>query len=222
MAGRDVSLFDRFGRAYDLLMPAADRDPLERGLALADRPIERVLDVAGGTGRASQAVRPSNGHHVETGSSTVERIVVDAARGMLEQVPRDGTRPHWGPLRPWRHGAPAAPMAAVQGDASRLPVADDVADAALVADALHHLPRHEAVVAEAYRVLRPGGVLVVREFDPTTPLGHLLVAAEHLVGFDSVFLVPESLVTLLSEAGFDPHVTDRGFGYTVVGVVPRE
>lgn len=51
----------------------------------------------------------------------------------------------------------------------------------------------ERVFAAARRVLRPGGVLLIREFDPTTLRGRGLVAAEHLVGFDSGFWTPETL-----------------------------
>ena len=74
MALGDVSPFHRFARLYDLGMWRADRATLEAGLAVADRPIERVLDVGGGTGRASRAL------------SGYERVVVDAARGMLQEA----------------------------------------------------------------------------------------------------------------------------------------
>ncbi|MFB6108670.1 MAG: hypothetical protein ABEJ82_07500 [Haloplanus sp.] len=41
---------------YDLFAPELDADPLRRGLAAADRPVESVLDLAGGTGRAARAL----------------------------------------------------------------------------------------------------------------------------------------------------------------------
>jgi demethylmenaquinone methyltransferase/2-methoxy-6-polyprenyl-1,4-benzoquinol methylase len=59
---------------------------------------------------------------------------------------------------------------------------------------------------------------VIREFDPTHPLGRALVAAEHAIGMESRFRAPDDLAAALADAGFDPRVVDRGFGYTVVGV----
>ena len=182
----DVRLFDRLARLYDLGMPRARASPLRDGLARADRPVERLLDVAGGPGRAAARV------------DCPTRIVVDAAAGMVRRARARG-------------------LAAVRGDAGRLPVADTAVDAVLIVDALHHLPDRDAALAEARRVLRPGGVLVVREFDPGTLCGGALVAAERLVGFGSTFEGPEDLAARVGRAGLAPTVVDRGFGYTVVG-----
>jgi len=68
------------------------------------------------------------------------------------------------------------------------------------------------------RVLAPGGVLVVREIDPGTLRGRGLVAAEHLVGFDSVFYRPAALAERLQWAGLDPRIVESGVSYTVAGV----
>lgn len=188
VTGGDLWFFERFAGAYELFMPRAGSEPLERGLSLARRPVDRVVDVAGGTGRAARAV------------DVPERVVVDAAGGMLRAVP-DGLEP-------------------VRGDASRLPLRHGSVDAVLVVDALHHLRRADAVVDEAMRVLRPGGVLVVREFDRGTLRGRLVEAVEHVVGFDSAFFTADELARRLDDAGFEVRVTDRGFGCTVVGVKP--
>jgi len=188
MASGDLWFFERFARPYELLSPVAEARPLQAGLAHARRPVERVVDVAGGTGRAVRAL------------DVPERVVVDAAAGMLREVPPE--------------------VGAVRGDASRLPVRDESADAVLIVDALHHLPRARNVLAEAYRVLRPGGVLVVREFDRRTLRGRLVERVEHLVGFESTFYSANSLATGLAEAGFSARVTDHGFDCTVVGVKP--
>jgi len=185
---RDVGLFDRFARLYRAVMPPARRGPLERGLSCADRPVERVLDAAGGAGRAGRALDPD-----------VAVTVVDAAGGMAREARRSG-------------------LAAVRGDAARLPVRSASVDAVLVVDALHHVASPTAAVAEARRVLRPGGVLVVREFDPTTRRGRALVAAEHAVGFESRFWSPDALAALVERSGLASFVPDRGFGYTVVGL----
>ena len=128
--------------------------------------------------------------------------VIDAAPGMVRRA-RD-------------HGVPG-----VLGDAGRLPVRGGAADAVVIADALHHLPDQTAAVAEAFRVLRPGGVLVIREFDPTTLAGRGIVLAERLVGFDSTFLSPAALCDLLAEASFETAVPEGGVGYTAVGVKPE-
>ncbi len=49
----------------------------------------------------------------------------------------------------------------VRGDVQRLPLADGVADAVSAGEILEHVPDLAATVAEACRVLRPGGTLVL-------------------------------------------------------------
>jgi ubiquinone/menaquinone biosynthesis C-methylase UbiE len=187
----DARFFDSLARLYDLGMPRARSRHLDVGLSMAERPVERVLDVGGGTGRAAVEL------------DAAERVVVDAARGMLTRARDRG-------------------LDTVQGDARRLPVTDESADAVTVVDALHHLPEQRRVFREAWRVLAPGGVLVVRDFDPDTLLGRGLVLAEDVVGFGSTFTGPDDLARALDDAGFRTTVPDRGFGYTVAGVKPGE
>jgi demethylmenaquinone methyltransferase/2-methoxy-6-polyprenyl-1,4-benzoquinol methylase len=184
----DVRFFDRIAGLYDLAMASADRAPLDAGLDRADRPIEVVLDLGGGTGRAARAL-----------GGDVDAVVVDRSRGMLRKARTGG-------------------LSTVQADARRLPFPDGSVDAITVVDALHHMPDHDRVLAEAARVLRPGGVLVVREFDPSTLPGRALVAAERLVGFGSTFATPDALAAAVRRAGLRPEVVERGFGYTVAGV----
>ncbi|WP_049971038.1 class I SAM-dependent methyltransferase [Haladaptatus cibarius] len=183
----DVGHFDRFARLYDFFSSPFDADILAEGLAQADRPIERVVDVAGGTGRAVRAIDAD------------ERIVLDASKKMLVQAHRRG-------------------LACVRGDASRLPLDSESVDAIVISDALHHIGDAEDALAEVERVLNPGGVLVIREFNPATIRGKLLVRGEHAIGMNSVFFTPEELTRMLAGAELVPHVRNRGFDYTVAGV----
>ncbi len=57
----------------------------------------------------------------------------------------------------------AAAITYVQTDAKRLPFADATFDTVLSNTILHHIPEPEAVLREARRVLRPGGVLLIRD-----------------------------------------------------------
>ncbi|WP_227376743.1 class I SAM-dependent methyltransferase [Haladaptatus halobius] len=183
----DVSHFDRVARFYDLFSPDADADILAEGLSQAERPVERVVDVAGGTGRAARALNAD------------ERIVLDASGKMLAQARARG-------------------LNCVRGDASRLPLRSESADAVVISDALHHVGNATATLSEIARVLRPLGVVVVREYNPATIRGRLLVRGEHLVGMNSRFFTPEELVRKLSDANLVPRVRNRGFDYTVAGV----
>lgn len=188
MAPGDRWFFDRVAPVYDLVMPPADPGPLQAGLELADVPVERVLDVGGGTGRAARVL------------DVPDRVVVDASRGMLRRVPPG--------------------LGRVLASATDLPVADGGADAVVIVDAFHHLPNHDRVLSEVYRVLRPGGVLVVRDFDRATVRGRLLQAAEYALGMESTFLTPAELEARLDAAGFEAERLGGGFTYTVAGRRP--
>jgi demethylmenaquinone methyltransferase/2-methoxy-6-polyprenyl-1,4-benzoquinol methylase len=182
----DTATFDRVSRFYDWLAPSADAAEFREALSFADREVERVLDVGGGTGRGADAL------------GARERIVADAAAGMTRQARRKG-------------------FDAVRADAAALPFVAESADAVLVVDALHHFGDPDQAVREAAQVLRPGGVLVIREIDPTTLVGRLTEFGEHRFGFDSTFFVPEELGRRVADAGLDAKFRTDGFEYTVVG-----
>jgi ubiquinone/menaquinone biosynthesis C-methylase UbiE len=191
MSVGDVRQFDWIAPLYDLVTPGIDAAALEQGLELAERPIERVLDVGGGTGRAARSITASR------------RIVADPAHGMTAQAREHG-------------------LEAVRAGGANLPVRDDSIDAVLLVDALHHISAHRDTLNEAHRVLRPGGVLVVIDFDPTTIRGRLLAASEHLFGFDSTFQSPAALRESMGQSGFETTITERSVAYTVVGTVARD
>jgi len=186
----DVPYFDRFAPLYDLAMPAADRADLDPAFALADRPVERVLDLGGGTGRVARALDG-------------DAVVADASRGMLTEARGGG-------------------LETVQTDVRRLAVADESVDAVVIADALHHFPARTTAIEEAARALRPGGVLLVRDFDPATLRGRFLVAGEHLLGMASRFDTAEECGRRLADAGLAARVVDTGFAFTVAGVKPGQ
>lgn len=187
----DVDFFDHVARAYDLLMPAGSPTGLEPAFDRATQPVECVLDLAGGTGRVADALATAD----------YDPLVADVSRGMLS-LARD-------------RGLPV-----VQVDAGNLPFRDDAVDAAVVVDAYHHLPDQIAALAETARVVAPGGVVVIRDFDPTTLRGRGVVAAERLVGMGSRFAPVDDVAAELTRAGLRSRVLERGFVYTVVGTVP--
>lgn len=188
---RDVWFFDRFAPYYDRLMADADDEAIGAGLSEAERDVDSVIDLAGGTGR------------VLPGLELDDPVVADASRPMLAEAHASG-------------------YTTVQGDAAALPVADDAVDAILIVDALHLMSAVDEVLDEAARALKPGGVLVVREIDPSTTKGRMLRTIEHLVGFRSTFLTPDDVSGHLSAAGFDARVPRAEWKYTATGVLPTE
>ncbi|MFW6002866.1 MAG: class I SAM-dependent methyltransferase [Halanaeroarchaeum sp.] len=130
-------------------------------------------------------------------------IVLDGSRGMLRKA-----RDH--------------DLRTIRGDIRELPFPDDSIDGLVSVDAFHHFPSIPRTLEEAFRVLAVGGVLVVREFDPSTLRGKFLVLGERLVRFDSTFFTVSDLESAFETAGFETTVTERGFTYTVVGVKPEK
>jgi len=112
--------------------------------ALRLRPGDTVLDLACGTGLNLPYIME------EIGSKG--RVVgVDCTRAMLVRARRRAAR------RDWRN------VALLEGDAARLPLADGSSDAVICSYAMAIIPDYRLAMAEAVRVLKPGGRLVLLE-----------------------------------------------------------
>lgn len=144
-------------QAQDYFTANAERWDEIRGLHVDDEEVERALaalfagrrardlvDMGTGTGRILEVLAP----HVERGIGVdLSREMLAVARANLE---RAGLR----------H------CMVRQGDITQLPLPAGSADAVTIHQVLHYASDPAAVVAEAARVLQPGGLLAVVDFAP--------------------------------------------------------
>jgi demethylmenaquinone methyltransferase/2-methoxy-6-polyprenyl-1,4-benzoquinol methylase len=139
----DVSgMFDGVARHYDrtnAIMSVGNAGLWRAATVRAVDPQagERILDVAAGTGTSSAALARS-------GASVV---ALDFSPGMVAE----GRRRH-------------PKLEFVEGDAEKLPFPDDSFDAVTISFGLRNVEHPKVALAEMYRVLKPGGRLVVCEF----------------------------------------------------------
>jgi ArsR family transcriptional regulator len=133
--------FQKRGAAWDemnaLDLPSADVQ--HALLALLPAPVGRLLDIGTGTGQLLELLAP----RIEAG------LGIDASRAMLA-------------LARARLSRPGLTHCAVRlGDMYRLPIADGAYDHVVMQMVLHYAEDPAAALAEATRVLRPGGTLVI-------------------------------------------------------------
>jgi SAM-dependent methyltransferase len=103
--------------------------------ALAGAPGRRLLDVGGGTGNYARALAAEGW----------EPTVADRSPEMLARAAAKG-------------------LPTVEADAQQLPFGDGSFDAVMLVSMLHHVEDQAAALAEARRVLRPGGRLAALAF----------------------------------------------------------
>jgi demethylmenaquinone methyltransferase/2-methoxy-6-polyprenyl-1,4-benzoquinol methylase len=112
---------------------------------LAPRQGQRLLDVAGGTGDiAFRFLRRAPG---------ATATVLDLTESMLMEGQRRAEAESLADRLSW-----------VVGDAMALPFPDNAFDVYTISFGIRNVTRIEAALAEAFRVLRPGGRLMVLEF----------------------------------------------------------
>ena len=163
----------------------------------------RVLDVAGGTGDLSLAFARRAGKSGQVWLTDINNAMLTHGRDRLADK---------GFLLP-----------VAQCDAERLPFPDNHFDCVSVAFGLRNMTHKDRALAEMYRVLRPGGRLLVLEFShvwkPLAPLydfysfkiiprvGELVTRDEASYRYlaESIRVHPdqETLRTLLEQAGFE-------------------
>ena len=112
---------------------------------LAPRPGQQLLDVAGGTGDISFRFLERAGH----GHATV----LDLTEAMLIEGRKRAEAAHLTDSLTW-----------TVGDAMALPFADNSFDVYTISFGIRNVTSPQEALNEAYRVLRPGGRLMVLEF----------------------------------------------------------
>ncbi|MDF3349813.1 bifunctional demethylmenaquinone methyltransferase/2-methoxy-6-polyprenyl-1,4-benzoquinol methylase UbiE [Sulfitobacter sp. KE34] len=149
-AGRVQGVFNSVASKYDIM-----NDVMSMGIHrvwkeammdwLAPRPGQKLLDVAGGTGDVSFKFLKRAGHGHATVLDLTEPMLVEG-RQRAEADRLTGSL-DW-----------------VVGDAMALPFPDNTFDVYTISFGIRNVTRPQEALNEAYRVLRPGGRLMVLEF----------------------------------------------------------
>ena len=164
-----MPLLDHFGWVapfYEKFIQLREPEKTIRRLGL---PVEgAILDAGGGTGRVSESFRGQAG-----------RIVVaDLSVGMLRQAQR-------------KNG-----LQVVNSHTEALPFADASFERVVMVDALHHVCDHQETANELWRVLKPGGKILIEEPDVRTFPVKMIAIAEKLALMRSHFLSPPRIEAL--------------------------
>ncbi len=149
-AGMVHGVFTRVANKYDIM-----NDVMSVGIHrlwkdammdwLAPRPGQKLLDVAGGTGDiAFRFLKRAPG---------AEATVLDMTEQMLIEGQKRAEAENMADRLTW-----------VVGDAMALPFADNSFDVYTISFGIRNVTRIPDALAEAYRVLKPGGRLMVLEF----------------------------------------------------------
>ncbi len=149
-AGRVQGVFGSVASKYDVM-----NDAMSLGIHriwkdammdwLAPRPGQKLLDVAGGTGDISfRFLKRAGQGHATVLDLTEPMLVEGRKRAEAEQL---GSSLDW-----------------VVGDAMALPFDDNSFDVYTISFGIRNVTRPADALAEAFRVLRPGGRLMVLEF----------------------------------------------------------
>jgi demethylmenaquinone methyltransferase/2-methoxy-6-polyprenyl-1,4-benzoquinol methylase len=158
-AGLVRGVFERVAGRYDLMndLMSLGAHRLWKDAAAArlnPQPGETIIDCAGGTGDlARRFARLARAAQVRRGGASARIVVVDYNDEMVRA----------GRLR----GGEAEISWAV-GDAQRLPLADASANAYAIGFGLRNVTDIAAALAEARRVLKPGGRFLCLEFSKVT------------------------------------------------------
>ncbi|MDE2283342.1 MAG: bifunctional demethylmenaquinone methyltransferase/2-methoxy-6-polyprenyl-1,4-benzoquinol methylase UbiE [Hyphomicrobiales bacterium] len=167
-------VFHSVARRYDLMndlmsfgLHRAWKDALVTAVNPSKTRPFALIDIAGGTGDVATRV-------VEAGGEATRAVVCDINADMLAVGRERAARRQLGNF-----------LTFAEANAESLPFADRSFDAATVAFGIRNVPRIEQALAEAYRVLRPGGRFVCLEFSAVTVPG-----LDRLYDFYSFNVIP--------------------------------
>ncbi len=171
--------FGFFAPYYDRIFKPGDSKWL---FDIVDLPtVSKLLDAGGGTGRVSQLLR----------DQVSQVVVADLSFDMLIQAhSKEG-------------------LLTTCSYTERLPFPSNYFDRVIIIDTLHHVCDQLETAHELWRVLKPGGRLVIEEPDVRTLGVKILAAVEKIIGMRSHFLTPPAIASLFDGKG-NIHIKSRG------------
>jgi ArsR family transcriptional regulator len=175
-------------RALDLPAPAVEA---ALQACVPAQGVDRLLDIGTGTGRVLELLAP----RIRQG------IGIDASKAMLALARARLAR------------AGLSHCSVRLGDMYRLPLADHRFDMAVLQMVLHYAEQPDGVIAEAARVLRPGGTLLVVDL-----LAHGRTAVTARLAHRWPGFADDAMRRLLVGAGLQPGPGERIAGSLPVGV----
>lgn len=159
-------MFDHFGFLapfYENFIKPKSPDQLSRLLDLPTTGI--LLDVGGGTGRVS-------GFFID---KVDQVIIADLSEKMLLQsLGKEGLEP-------------------ICSHAEKLPFPDKYFERVIMVDALHHVCDQKETAQELWRVLKPGGMIIIEEPDIRHWAVKLVALGEKIALMRSHFLSPRQI-----------------------------
>jgi len=162
-------IIDHFGLLaplYETFIPPKDPEEIS---TLADLPTSgALLDAGGGTGRVARFLLDK--------ADTV--VVADLSCKMLAEAnQKEGLNPVCSPTE-------------------ALPFPEHSFQRIIMVDALHHVINHKGTINELWRLLAPGGTIVIEEPDVRAFTVKLIAIAEKMVLMRSHFLSPPRIAIL--------------------------
>ena len=147
------AVFHKVAERYDLMNDLMSgglhrlwKDGMVAWLNPPRRPGWRVLDVAGGTGDVAFRIVEASSRNAHATVLDINGSMLGVGRERAEKLGLSGSTDF------------------VEANAEELPFDDDSFDAYTIAFGIRNVPRIEVALAEAYRVLKPGGRFLCLEF----------------------------------------------------------
>jgi ubiquinone/menaquinone biosynthesis C-methylase UbiE len=188
-AGPSRGFFDAWSTFYDFpLLQRATYRPVHNAILRTLGPDPRtILDVGCGTGQLAARLAERR--------DTTRLVGIDFSAGMLAHAAER--------LRAARPNGAAAAVDFVRGDATRLPLRNGSFDAIVSSEAFHWFPDQDAALRECFRVLVPGGRLILVFVNPPfAAISDAFQAASRMLGQPLYWPTPAELRGRLTTAGF--------------------
>jgi ubiquinone/menaquinone biosynthesis C-methylase UbiE len=187
-----MPILDHFGLLapyYDRIFKPKNKDDWQTLLQLPSE--GALLDLGGGTGRVSQHLC----------DQVLKSVLVDPSADMLSQASKKVC------------------LDRARAAAESLPFHDDAFEHIIMVDALHHVENQSQTLMEMWRVLKPGGRILIEEPDIRQFSIKLLALAEKLLLMRSHFLSPEEI--MVAYVGLRSRVTIVTSGVNAYIVVEK-